>query len=77
MHRMAIASRSFTVTYPTHKKHFSWIVDLHVKDKAMKLLEEAIGVCFHIFLVSRHFLRGRKSTKCKEDQLDFLRLTHS
>ena len=52
MHATAIASISFTVTHPVHKEHFSWITDIHVKDKATKLPEDTIGVYLHIFMVS-------------------------
>lgn len=31
-------------------------MDLRVREKAVKHLEDTIGVCLHVFMVSEHFL---------------------
>lgn len=51
---------------PHVQKHPSWITDLNPKDKAMTLLEDAIGGYLHIFMLSNCFLCRQKSTNYKE-----------
>lgn len=57
------------------KTNLKWIIDLSVRARSIKLLEENLGISLHDLALDSGFLNTTlKATKEKIDKLDFMKI---